>query len=100
MQSSKIKFISGVERTKCKEIFSFIQQQAVICVSKRKAMFEYLVQNDAEISRDFSLLPVEIAGDDALLEQYGVRIPVLCENDREIGWPFELEELKEWLLCK
>lgn len=65
-----------------------------------EAMFEYLVQNDAEIGKDFSLLPVEIAGDDALLEQYGVRIPVLSENDREIGWPFELEDLKEWLLNK
>ena len=60
-------------------------------------MFEYLVKNDPEIDEQFSLLPVEIASDDALVEQYGIRIPVIKEFDREIGWPFELEELKEWL---
>ena len=65
-----------------------------------EAMFDYLVKNDAELDEKLSLLPVEIAGDDALIEQYGIRIPVIKESDREIGWPFELEELREWLISK
>ncbi|UZE97571.1 glutaredoxin family protein [Alkalimarinus alittae] len=34
---------------------------------------------------------IDIANDDILLEQYGVRIPVLKnpQNGKEIGWPFE-----------
>mgnify|MGYP000038249874 CR=1 FL=1 len=38
---------------------------------------------------------VDIANDDALLEQYGVRIPVLKnpKSGKEIGWPFEPEDV-------
>ena len=63
-----------------------------------EAMFNYLVQNDDKVSNQFSILPIEIAGDEALVEQYGVRIPVLSNNSQELSWPFELEELKDWLL--
>ncbi|MCW8875829.1 MAG: glutaredoxin family protein [Kangiellaceae bacterium] len=63
-----------------------------------EAMFNYLAQNDAKIANKFSILPIEIAGDEALVEQYGIRIPVLSNNSHELGWPFELEELKDWLL--
>ncbi|WP_196140445.1 glutaredoxin family protein [Aliikangiella sp. G2MR2-5] len=63
-----------------------------------EAMFEYLVKNDKDVSSRLTMLPVEIAGDEALVERYGVRIPVLAKSDQELGWPFELEELKDWLL--
>lgn len=34
---------------------------------------------------------VDIALDEALVEQYGIRIPVLRTDDgRELGWPFSL----------
>ncbi len=38
---------------------------------------------------------VDIANEDALLEQYAVRIPVLKnpENGKEIGWPFRPEDI-------
>lgn len=37
---------------------------------------------------------VDIALDDALVERYGTRIPVLLADDgREIGWPFSLLDI-------
>lgn len=43
--------------------------------------------------------PVEISDSHALMESYGTRIPVVVETegDREIGWPFELEQLHQWV---
>jgi len=72
------------------------------------AMFAYLTANDLQTKEQFSLNLVEIAEDDVLLETYGIRIPVLAKSndlgtgvnsDQELGWPFELEELKAWLLA-
>jgi len=42
---------------------------------------------------------VEIADDEALLERYGVRIPVLRhrETGRELGWPFDAAMIQYWL---
>lgn len=39
---------------------------------------------------------VDVADDDALLERYGVRIPVLMRTDTgdEVGWPFGPEEIR------
>lgn len=40
----------------------------------------------------------DIALDDVLVEQYGMRIPVLRhEKGQELSWPFDEEELMEWL---
>ena len=49
---------------------------------------------------DLQLEEVEIADSDELMEQYGVRIPVvLCEEATEdLGWPFDLAQLKHYLL--
>ena len=42
---------------------------------------------------------VDIANSDALIERYGVRIPVIRHepSGRELGWPFGPEELVEFL---
>ncbi|WP_339935798.1 glutaredoxin family protein [Vreelandella glaciei] len=41
---------------------------------------------------------IEISEDDALVERYGVRIPVLVDGDgNELGRGFELERLSAWL---
>lgn len=42
---------------------------------------------------------VEIAEDDALVAQYGIRIPVLksCASGNELGWPFDQEQLTVWI---
>lgn len=43
--------------------------------------------------------PIEIAGDDDLLERYGLRIPVVrCpETGKELAWPFDAGMLAHWL---
>ncbi len=42
---------------------------------------------------------IDIAEDDALLEKYGVRIPVVKRADTgaELGWPFNAYTLKKFL---
>lgn len=42
---------------------------------------------------------VDISGDLKLLREYGARIPVLRRRDTgaELEWPFDAEELNDWL---
>ena len=41
---------------------------------------------------------VEIGDDDHLIAEYGIRIPVVkCSNDAELGWPFDLPALINFL---
>ena len=43
---------------------------------------------------------IDIAEDDALLEKYGVRIPVVKRKDTkaELGWPFDEVVLRRFIL--
>lgn len=47
----------------------------------------------------YAVTLTDIAGDDALLERYGVRIPVLREaaSGAELGWPFDAATLLDFL---
>ncbi|EOD6259748.1 glutaredoxin family protein [Vibrio parahaemolyticus] len=40
---------------------------------------------------------IDIAFDDELFSRYGVTIPILKYQDSELNWPFDLDELKNWL---
>ena len=42
---------------------------------------------------------VWIDGDDELEARYGIRVPVLRDEDggRELGWPFDADMLSAWL---
>ena len=42
---------------------------------------------------------VDISDSEALVDLYGVRIPVLknTANEKELGWPFDLADLERWL---
>lgn len=42
----------------------------------------------------------DIAESEAQVERYGLRIPVLVhqESGDELGWPFDAEQLQQWLL--
>ena len=46
-----------------------------------------------------SVSEIEIAYDDALLERYGVRIPVLqrLDNNAELDWPFDAAHIVAFL---
>lgn len=58
-------------------------------------------QLEAELIRlgkaDLELERIEIAGDEALLERYGSRIPVLADGGDELERGFEAERLAHWL---
>lgn len=44
---------------------------------------------------------IDIAGDDQLVERYGVRIPVLRRVDgAELGWPFAREDIARFIRPK
>ncbi len=40
---------------------------------------------------------VDIAFDDELFSRYGVTIPVVSYQGSELSWPFDFEELTQWL---
>ena len=44
-----------------------------------------------------SVEEVDIAHDDALVERYGIRIPVVMRDGRELNWPFDHDALMEFL---
>ena len=50
-------------------------------------------------SKRFKLEMKDIAGSDALMERYGIRIPVIRDprTGSEIGWPFVEQQLSEFL---
>ena len=51
------------------------------------------------LTRGWRVQLVDIADDDALLERYGTRIPVVRDprDGREIGWPFDRDALEREL---
>jgi hypothetical protein len=48
----------------------------------------------------FTLRIIDIANDDTLFENYGIRIPVIkFENSQqELSWPFDLDKLSSYLV--
>lgn len=46
-------------------------------------------------SHSIVIVEIDIAGNDALEERYGLRIPVACRQDTgaELGWPFDQASL-------
>ncbi|MEJ2534409.1 MAG: glutaredoxin family protein [Gammaproteobacteria bacterium] len=53
----------------------------------------------AEVAPERGLVKVDIEDDLALLERYGVRIPVLRrpEDGAELGWPFDEAALRAFV---
>ena len=54
-----------------------------------------VILRESGIAADY----VDIAGDDELLEKYGIRIPVLKRVDTgaELGWPFDVAAVSRFL---
>ena len=40
---------------------------------------------------------VEIANSDKLMKKYGTSIPVIKMCEQELYWPFELQDLENWV---
>ena len=51
------------------------------------------------LEHPFTLKIVDIANNDRLFEKYGIRIPVIKfeHADQELGWPFDIDELQDFL---
>jgi len=49
------------------------------------------------VAPDITLTLVDVAEDDELLARYGERIPVLMKEGRELGWPFGLLDVEQFL---
>lgn len=45
----------------------------------------------------WQLQEVEIAESDALIDCYGIRIPVVATGEQELGWPFDEQQLEVFL---
>lgn len=48
------------------------------------------------------IVEVDIADDDNLVEQYGVRIPVvkLGSGHKELGWPFDTQQAYDFIMAE
>lgn len=59
---------------------------------------ELLLNEAFERDEDpFDVEIIEIAEDPALMDRYGLRIPVLRAGEIEIDWPFTIDDLLEFL---
>jgi glutaredoxin len=56
-----------------------------------------LLQFARQTDQKIEIAEIEIADDDHLMAQYGIRIPVVAVSNRELGWPFDSSELNEFL---
>ncbi len=61
------------------------------------AMMMHLNQESIDVASNIDFQIIEISCDDTLIEKYGIRIPVLTFESKELSWPFAIEELYEWL---
>ncbi|GGP53634.1 thioredoxin family protein [Shewanella algicola] len=46
---------------------------------------------------DIKYQHVDICDDASLAERYGISIPVLVQDDRELFWPFDVTQLQEFI---
>lgn len=66
--------------------------------------FCHLCEQAAEIlhAANVNAEYIDIAEDDALLEKYGTRIPVLRRDDNgeELGWPFDAAAVESFIYAR
>jgi glutaredoxin len=58
---------------------------------------QYMAHQEPQLSHAIDIVEVEISESAALVEQYGVRIPVIKMGNSELGWPFDYEDLLNWI---
>lgn len=54
-----------------------------------------MLLQELELLHNIAVDAVDISADETLVADYGIRIPVVrnVATNRELGWPFRLEEL-------
>ena len=73
--------------------------QEVIDDLHRQLLMHFKSDLEGEGSRIFLLEKIDIAFDDALVEEFGTRIPVLLCSDRkrQLEWPFDAQSLYDFM---
>lgn len=71
-----------------------------LCDDAEALLAPLLPSVSAAIGTDCEIECIDIADDDALLERYGTRIPVLrrITDDVELGWPFDADQAQTLLI--
>ena len=57
-----------------------------------------LLTRAQQAGNGFEICEVEIADSECLMKRYGVRIPVIRDDEaNELGWPFDYDELQSFI---
>ena len=69
-----------------------------LCEEAEQLLNQWLAHNPGEIE----LTLVDIADDATMMEQYGIRIPVIHnqQSGAELGWPFDESRLAAFLMAQ
>lgn len=71
------------------QIFLYSTLGCHLCEQAKTIVFPVLLKYQ------FHLNEIDISASDAMIERYGIRIPVLAaaEHTAELGWPFTAEQV-------
>ncbi len=74
-----------------KQLILYSTSHCHLCDSAQSLLINY--------AKAFTLKIIDIADNELLLEQYGVRIPVLLRVDMkaELNWPFDANDIQKFL---
>lgn len=80
-----------------RKLFLYTTSGCHLCEMAEKILQPIIIhlnRINASSAESMQLLAVEITDDEALVERYGIRIPVIkfADSDEELGWPFTDEE--------
>ncbi len=55
--------------------------------------------DDLDTASSLQVSKIDVKSDHQLFHLYGARIPVLkrIDNDQELGWPFDMNDLREFV---
>ncbi len=73
------------------ELTFYTTEGCHLCEEAKRLLQQLLAQNPER----YQIEIIDIAGSDALIEQYGTRIPVVKKSigKDDLGWPFEYASL-------
>lgn len=73
------------------ELLLYTTQGCHLCEQAEELLQPVLDYINAKLEKEVVLMPVEISESEDLVEQYGIRIPVLRVQGQseELGWPFD-----------
>ena len=77
-----------------KKLFLYTTKGCHLCELAKEQIYP-LLENFT-----LQMVEVDIADDEALLEKYGVRIPVIKLDmiEEDLGWPFDSQDVRQFLL--